>query len=310
MAAIVFMGTPQFSVPVLRSLINLASVHTIAGVVTQPDRPVGRGRRVQASAAAEFARAHGLALIQPASLRKEPAAVEQLRAWAPDVIVVAAFGQILRPEVLAIPPHGCLNVHASLLPRWRGAAPIAHAILAGDAVTGVSIMQMEAGLDSGPVLLAREEAVRPDDTTGTLTARLADLGAALLLEALPGWLAGTLAAVPQNGARATLAPMLRKEQGRLDWTRPAAALARQVRAFDPWPGTFTTWEGRVLKVLRAAAMPGAAAPGRVVARAGGLAAGSGDGLLQLIELQLEGKRAVTAAEFVRGHPAVAGALLV
>lgn len=312
MARIVFMGTPAFAVPALRALMR-GGEHTVVGVVTQPDRPAGRGRQVQPSPVTQVAREHGLPLIQPASLRKDPAAVEELRAWSPDVIVVAAFGQILRREVLAIPPHGCLNVHASLLPRWRGAAPINHAILAGDEVTGVSIMQIQPGLDDGPVLLSATLPIRPDDTTATLGPRLAELGAELLLAALPGWLAGTLRAAPQDESRVTLAPPLEKEQGRLDWSRPAAALERQVRACDPWPGTFTTWQGRVLKILRASRVPTgagpAAAPGEVVALDQGLAVGTGDGLLRLEQVQLEGKRAVSAEEFARGYRQIPGSRL-
>jgi methionyl-tRNA formyltransferase len=307
MPTVVFMGTPDFAVPVLEALLDGCPV---AGVVSQPDRPAGRGRRPQPSPVARLARERGLALIQPASLRKEPAAVEQLRAWKPDVIVVAAFGQILRPEVLAIPPRGCLNVHASLLPRWRGAAPIAHAILAGDEVTGVSIMQIEPGLDTGPVLLARELPIAPDDTAGTLSVRLARLGAELLREALPAWLAGTLAPAPQDDNLATLAPALRKEQGELDWLRPAESLARQVRAFDPWPGAFTTWEDRTLKILRAAAVSGQAEPGLVVPCDGGLAAGTAAGLLHLLELQLAGRRPAGGSEFRRGHARIVGDRLI
>jgi len=310
MARIVFMGTPAFAVPALCALMR---EHTVTGVVTQPDRPVGRGRQVQPSPITQVAREHRLPLIQPASLRKDPVAVEQLRAWAPDVIAVAAFGQILRREVLDIPPHGCLNVHASLLPRWRGAAPINHAILAGDDVTGVSIMQIRPGLDDGPVLLSASLPIGPDDTTATLGPRLAELGAELLLAALPGWLAGTLRALPQDESRVTLAPPLEKEHGRLDWSRPAAALERQVRACDPWPGTFTTWQGRVLKVLRASPVLSgagpAAAPGEVVALDRDLAVGTGDGLLRLEQVQLEGKRTVSGAEFVRGYQHILGSRL-
>lgn len=309
MARIVFMGTPAFAVPTLRALMH-SGEYTVVGVVTQPDRPVGRGRQVRPSPVTQVAHEHGLPLIQPAGLRKDPAAVEQLRAWSPDVIAVAAFGQILRREVLDIPSHGCLNVHASLLPRWRGAAPINHAILAGDEVTGVSIMQIQPGLDDGPVLLSASLPIRPEDTTATLGPRLAELGAELLLAALPGWLAGTLRATPQDESRVTLAPPLEKEQGRLDWSRPAATLERQVRACDPWPGTFTTWQGRALKILRASRVPPgagpAAAPGEVVALDRGLAVGTGDGLLRLEQVQLEGKRAVLGTEFVRGYAQVIG----
>ncbi len=260
-AKIVFMGTPEFAVPSLRAL---AEHHTLVGVVTQPDRPTGRGQQVVASPVKQFAVQAGLPLIQPRKL-KEPEAMGQLAAWAPDVIVVAAFGQILKPAVLDLPPHHCLNVHASRLPRHRGAAPIPAAILAGDAETGVTIMQMDAGLDTGPILAQRSEPIRPDDTTLTLGERLARLGAALLVEVLPDYLAGKLTAQPQDHTRATVAPQLKKEDGHLDFSRPAVELERRVRAFRPWPGAFASWSGRPLKIICAAALTlGEAEPGQVI----------------------------------------------
>ena len=232
---------------------------------------------------------------------------------------VAALGQILPPEVLALPAHGCLNVHASLLPRHRGASPIAAAILAGDAETGVTIMLMDAGLDTGPILATRATPIGPDETTGELTTRLAGLGAKLLMETLPVWLTSATHPQPQDDARATVTRLLRKEDGALDWSRPAQALARQVRAYAPWPGAFTTWEGRTLKVLSAtpAATPSTAtalAPGMVDLapdEEGGqrILCGCGQGALALQVLQLEGKRALPAAEFARGQARIAGARL-
>jgi len=209
MARVIFMGTPEFAVPVL---VALAETHQVVGVVTQPDRPAGRGRRLTASPVKQVALEHGLPLFQPQSLRL-PAAVAQLAAWRPEVIIVAAFGQILRQDVLDLPPHGCLNVHGSLLPRWRGAAPVAAAILAGDEITGVTIMQMDVGLDTGPILAQREEPIRPDDTRATLGERLARLGAALLVETLPAYLAGDLLPRPQPEEGVTYARQLRKEDG-------------------------------------------------------------------------------------------------
>jgi methionyl-tRNA formyltransferase len=305
-AKIVFMGTPEFAVPSLRAL---AEHHTLVGVVTQPDRPTGRGRRVVASPVKQFAVQAGLPLIQPQKL-KEPEAMAQLAAWAPDVIVVAAFGQILKPAVLDLPPHHCLNVHASRLPRHRGAAPIPAAILAGDAETGVTIMQMDAGLDTGPILAQRSEPIRPDDTTFTLGERLAPLGATLLLEALPDYLAGKLTARPQDESQATYAPQLKKEDGHLDFSRPAVELERQVRAFTPWPGAFAVWDGQPFKILCAAVVNMTqAAPGRVINTDRGPAVGCGAGSLRLVEVQPAGKKPMPAADFVRGARHFIGARL-
>jgi methionyl-tRNA formyltransferase len=300
MARIVFMGTPVFAVPVLEAL---ADTHQLVGVVTQPDRPAGRGRRLTPSCVKEVALERGLPLSQPQSLRT-PEAVAHLATWEPDVIAVAAFGQILRQNVLDLPPHGCLNVHASLLPRWRGAAPVPAAILTGDEVTGVTIMRMDVGLDTGPILAQREESIRPDDTQAMLENRLARLGAELLLEVLPAYLAGDLLPRPQPAEGATYAGQLRKEDGRLDWARAAIELDRRVRAFTPWPGAFTTWRGRRLKVLRAASSPewrGDAPPGTVFALADGLAVATGEGALCLEEVQLAGKRPIDVTAFLRGQ---------
>jgi methionyl-tRNA formyltransferase len=319
-ARVVFMGTPAFALPSLEALIRH---YNVVGVVTQPDREAGRGRALTPPPVKTLALQHGIPVIQPKTLR-DPAAVEQIRAWAPDVIVVAAFGQLLRQNVLAIPPHGCLNVHASLLPKYRGAAPIPAAILNGDAVTGVTIMRIDPGLDTGPIVAQREEAIRPDDTAGALAERLAALGAALLVEVLPRWLAGAIQATPQDDNAATLAPQLQKEAGRLDWTRSAVELERQVRAFSPWPGTFTSAAslgGAVLHVRAAAlsavgaqfisaASPLRGEPGQVVALNGGrIGVVTGAGVLELKEVQLAGKRAMAAAEFARGWRDFVGARL-
>lgn len=302
------MGTPEFAVPVLEAL---ADAHRVVGVVTQPDRPAGRGRRLAPSPVKQVALEHGLMLSQPHSLRT-PEAVAQLSAWRPEVIVVAAFGQILPQDVLDIPPHGCLNVHGSLLPRWRGAAPVAAAILAGDEVTGVTIMQMDAGLDTGPVLAQREELIAPDDTQATLEKRLARLGAELLVETLVAYLAGSLLPRSQPGEGATYAGQLRKEDGWLDWSRPAVELDRRVRAFTPWPGAFTMWRGRRLKVLRAVPLPawrGGVSPGTVVALAGGVVVATGEGALRLEEVQLAGKRPMDIGAFLRGQRDFVGSVL-
>jgi methionyl-tRNA formyltransferase len=313
---IVFMGTPDFAVP---TLLALAGQHQIAGVVTQPDRPAGRGKRLMASPVKEAAHTLGLPLFQPETLR-EPEAVGQLAAWQPDVIVVAAFGQLLRPPVLALPQRGCLNVHASLLPRYRGAAPIPAAILAGDARTGVTIMRMDEGLDTGPILAQAECPITAEDTTATLTVKLADLGAQLLLEVLPAWVAGQAESRPQDDSAATYCALLTKEDGHLDWKRPVAYLDRQVRACDPWPGAYTTWDGRRLKVLRArlrreeptgelAAGPGEALPGLVVDLEPGVGVVTGEGILELLEVQLAGKRPMAAIPFARGQRGLVGGSL-
>lgn len=296
------MGTPDFAVPTLESLVSARDVNVV-GVVTQPDRPRGRGRRLTPSSVKQTAMAHDRPVFQPQSLHT-PEAVAQLAAWEPEVIVVAAFGQILPPDVLDLPPHGCLNVHASLLPRWRGAAPVQAAILAGDEVTGVTIMQMDAGLDTGPILARREEPIRPDDTRETLEERLARLGATLLVETLPPYLAGKLTPRPQPEESATYAAQLRKEDGRLDWSRPAVELDRRVRAFTPWPGAFTTWRGQRLRVLQAAPLPNwqdDARPGTVIALADGAAVATGRGALRLEEVQLAGKQRMDIATFLRGQ---------
>ncbi len=300
MTRIVFMGAPEFAIPTLTALAN---AYSVVGVVTQPDRPAGRGRRLGPPPVKLAAQARGLPLIQPPSLRA-PEAMAALTAWNPDLIVVAAFGQILRQDVLNLPPHGCLNVHASLLPRWRGAAPVAAAILAGDEMTGVTIMQMDAGVDTGPILAQRQEAIRPDDTRATLEERLARLGAELLLETLPGYLAGSIVPRPQPAKGVTYAGELRKEDGLLDWSRPAVELARKVRAFNPWPGAFTYLRGERLKILQAVPIADVqpdAPPGALLPLENGVAVATGAGLLCLKEVQLAGRRVMDIAAFLCGH---------
>lgn len=308
MARIVFLGTPGFAVP---SLLALIAAHQVVGVVTRPDRPAGRGQKLLPSPVKEVALARGLPLFQPETLCS-PQAVARLAEWQPEAIVVVAFGQILRPSVLALPPYGCLNVHASLLPRWRGAAPIPAAILAGDATTGVTLMRLDEGLDTGPILAQVECPIAPDDTTATLTARLAELGARLLVETLPGWLAGEVRPRPQDPSLASYCRPLRKEDGSLDWSRPAIELDRRVRACAPWPGAYTTWQGQRLKLLRTRPHPtwsGAALPGTVVALPGGAGVVTGRGLLELLEVQLAGKKPLAVGLFVRGQHGFIGGRL-
>ena len=296
-AKIVFMGSPDFSIPAMRAL---AEVYPIVGVVTQPDRPAGRGRVLTPPPVKRLALELGLPLIQPERLR-QPEAMAQLQAWAPDVIVVAAFGQILRPAVLELPRFGCVNVHASLLPRWRGAAPIQAALLNGDAQTGITIMRMDAGVDTGPTLSQRALPIQPDDNAGALSERLAALGGELLLETLPAYLSGELTPQPQEDAGATYAPMLNKADGQLDFSQPAEALARRVRAFNPWPGAFTIWQGQMLKIQRAHAVPTpCAVPGQTVIYQGLPAFCTSDGLLALDELQPAGKKPQPGKAFLQG----------
>lgn len=293
---IVFMGSPEFA---LAALHALAGAYEVAGVVTQPDRAAGRGRALKPPPVKIAAQELDLPVIQPEKLRA-PEAMEKLRAWAPDLIVVAAFGQILKPEVLELPPHGCLNVHASLLPRWRGAAPIQAAILHGDEETGVTIMKMDPGLDTGPILTQRALRLTPDDTAGSVSEKLSRLGADLLLETLPGYLSGQIRPTPQPSQGVTYAPMLKKEQGRLDFTQPAEELARRARAFNPWPGAFMEYEGMLLKVLRAHAEAGDAPAGRRLIYRDRPTVGAGGGVLVLDEVQPAGKRPMDGKAFLAG----------
>ena len=290
------MGSPDFAVPVLDAL---AARYPVVGVVTQPDRPAGRGGTLKPPAVKEAALRLGIPVIQPERL-SAPEALEQLRAWAPDVIVVAAFGQILRAEVLNLPHYGCVNVHASLLPRWRGAAPIQAAILAGDTETGITIMKMDTGVDTGPILSQRAIPISPEDTAGTLFKKLARLGTDLLLETLPGYLSGEIPPRPQPAAGVTYAPMLKKEDGRLDFIQPAAALERRVRAFHPWPGAFILWKDAPLKVQRAHVAAARAEPGRRTIHQGLPAIGTADGLLILGEVQPAGKKPMNGKAFLAG----------
>ena len=307
---VVFMGTPQFAIPTLKWLIDEYSSTggnaEVVGVFTQPDRPKGRGRKLEPSPVKMLAQEHGLHVLEPESLRT-PETLAELRALQPDVIIVAAFGQILPVSVLQLPPYGCLNVHASLLPRWRGAAPVAAAILAGDDITGVTIMQMDAGLDTGAVVGQRSQSITREDTSETLTARLAQLGAELLRDTLPDWFAGVIEPQPQDEALVTHAPQIKKAQGHINWGEPAEAIARRVRAFFPWPGAYTHWQGKPLKILRAAATESwqweereDSLPGTVVAGAEGPVVSAGRGALKLYEVQLAGKRPTAADAFARG----------
>ncbi len=294
---IVFMGSPEFSLPALRAL---AARYPVVGVVTQPDRPAGRGQVLAPPPVKVLAQELAIPIIQPRRLR-EPEAMEQLRAWQPDLIAVAAFGQILRPEVLDLPHYGCLNVHGSLLPRWRGASPIQAAILFGDPETGITIMKMDPGMDTGDVLTQQAIPILPDDTAGTLSDRLSVIGADLLIETLPGYLDGSIHPIPQDVSLATHAPLLKKEDGQLDFTQAAEALARRVRAFNPWPGAYTTWQGQMLKILRAHARePVSVDPEKTYIDDKLPAIGTPSGLLVLDEVQPAGKKPMEGVVFLRG----------
>jgi methionyl-tRNA formyltransferase len=298
---VLFMGTPAFAVPTLQAMIDAG--WPIAGVVCQPDKPAGRGQKLTPPPVKELALAHGLPVFQPERVRKNPEFIEQLRALDLALIVVVAYGKILPQELLDLPRHGCLNVHGSLLPKYRGAAPIQWAIIRGETVTGVTLMRMDAGMDTGDMLATAELPIAPDDTTATLFPKLAELGARLAVEKIPSWLEGKLPAVPQDHDRHTMAPMLAKETGRLDWTRPAKELSDLIRGVTPWPGATTELLGQALKINAARWEPGEAgnAPGTLLALdADGWRVATGDGVLVLTAVQTPGKPARAAADVARG----------
>jgi methionyl-tRNA formyltransferase len=296
MTNVVFMGSPDFALPTLKAL---AQHYDVVGVVTQPDRASGRGREIKSPPVKLTAHELGIPVIQPEKLR-QPEAMEQLRLWNPDLIAVAAFGQILRKEVLDLPPRGCINVHASLLPRWRGAAPINAAILHGDEETGVTVMKMDVGLDTGPILSQRAIPLTRDDTAGSVFEKLSQLGAELLIDTLPYYLSGRLQPVSQPEEGMTYAPMLKKEEGKLDFTHPAQELERRVRAFNPWPGAFMDFDGTLLKIHRAHVEVGSAEAGQRLIYQDEPAVGTQNGLLVLDEVQPAGKKPMSGKSFLAG----------
>ncbi len=309
----IFMGTPSSVVPTLRRIRDMPDVDVIAAVTT-PDRPRGRGRKPEPPPVKQEALRLGVPVLQPQGLRGEAVQAE-LAALNPDVIVVAAYGRLLPPPVLELAPHGCLNLHPSLLPRHRGPSPVATAILEGDAATGVSLMLLDEGMDTGPVIARADVRLEGDETAGVLTAALFELGGALLANSLGPWVNGQLKTQPQDVSLATVTRKLERADGLADWSLPAETLARQCRAYDPWPGLYTEWEDKTLKLLEVAPLPdyrtGTAKPGQVVAVGPGMGiyAVSGEGMLSLNRVQLEGRRPVTGEEFLRGYPDILGARL-
>lgn len=297
---LVFMGTPAFAVPILRALIH--SEDNVVAVVTQPDKPAGRGKKLSPPPVKVLAQKHGIPVLQPEKI-KDPAFIEKLKDLAPDLIVVAAYGKILPKEILEIPPHGCLNVHASLLPKFRGAAPINWAIISGEKETGITIMLMDEGMDTGDILLQEAIPIGPEETAGELHDCLAELGARLVVEAIRGLKEGRIAPRKQPEEGVSYAPLLRKEDGLLDFSRPAHELAALIRGLDPWPSAYTYFRGKLLKLFRPQVISGetSAAPGEIVSLEDGLTIATGDGLLQVKEVQPEGKKRMSAAEFVRGY---------
>ena len=302
---VVFFGTPEFAVPSLQALLD--GPDAIAGVVCQPDKPAGRGQQPQHPPVKRLAESHGVPIAQPVKLKTDefPAL---LRGWSPDLIVVAAYGRILPRSVLDLPQLGCVNVHASLLPKYRGAAPIQWALLRGESTTGVTIMRMNERMDEGDILLQRTTSIEPADSYGELQRRLAALGAVALMEALTGLHSGGLRAVPQDDSAASYAAMIHKPDGAIDWLLPAAEIARRVRAFNPWPSAFTRHRGRLLKIHRARALPepSGVPPGTVVGIGDDIRVATAAGVLAIEELQLEGKRSLPAQAFGRGRGLAVG----
>jgi methionyl-tRNA formyltransferase len=299
---IVFMGTPEFAVPSLEALLK--SDDRIVGIVTQPDRPRGRGQRLAPSPVKLIAQREQIPVLQPTKM-KEPAFLAELSAWKPDVIAVAAFGRILPPAILSLPPRGCINVHGSLLPKYRGAGPIQWALINGETDTGITTMLMDEGMDTGAMLQQAAIPIAPEDTAGSLSLRLADLGGRLLVETLAQLKAGTLTPRSQDESQATLAPLLKKEDGAINWTMSAQALANRIRGLTPWPGAYTFFKTERWTIARAAALDEATtlAPGQVTALTkDAIHVATGKGVLAIRELQPAGGRRMPAAQYLAGHP--------
>jgi methionyl-tRNA formyltransferase len=307
---IVFMGTPEFAVPTLEALLQ--SDDQVIGVVTQPDRPKGRGQILAASPIKRLALREGLSVLQPEKMKDERF-LEALRAWQPELIGVAAFGRILPPVILQMPPKGCVNVHASLLPKYRGAGPIQWALINGEHETGITTMLMDEGMDTGPILLQERMVIEPDDTAGSLSDRLAQLGGRLLIETVRRLKAGTITPRPQDPTRATLAPLLNKEDGLINWNAPASQIVNRIRGMTPWPGAYTSAGQERWIIWRAVALDEqtcSQAPGTVLeASRDALIVATGKGRLSITELQPAGGRRLTVAQYMAGHRLSTGYVL-
>lgn len=306
---IVFMGTPEFAVPSLEALLK--SDDSVVGIVTQPDRPKGRGQHFSPSPVKLIAQREGIPLLQPTKM-KDPSFMADLSAWKPDVIAVAAFGRILPPTILSLPPSGCINVHGSLLPKYRGAGPIQWALINGEAETGITTMLMDEGMDTGAMLLQAPITIGPEDTAGSLSPRLADLGGRLLVETLARLKTSTLTPRPQDQSLATLAPLLKKEDGAIDWTMPAASIANRIRGLTPWPGAYTFLRLDRWTISRALALDEATtlAPGQITALVkDAIHVATGNGVLAIRELQPANGRRMPASQYLAGHPLQLGMML-
>ncbi len=307
---LVFMGTPDFSSASLEALLR--SDDSVVGVVTQPDRPKGRGQILMPSPVKLLAQREQIPLLQPPKM-KDPEFLHALAGWKPDLIAVAAFGRILPPAILSLPPLGCINVHGSLLPKYRGAGPIQWAIVNGETETGITTMLMDEGMDTGAMLLQEAVPITPDDTAGTLSPRLAEVGGRLLVETIARLKAGTLVPRPQDASQATLAPLLKKEDGAIDWALPATSLANRVRGLSPWPGAYiSVTGGERLTIWRALALPGPVtkSPGVIVALTHeAIHVATGDGILAVMELQPANGRRMAVSQYLAGHPIVVGVQL-
>jgi len=301
---IVYMGTPPFAVPPLQSLVTAG--HDIAGVVTRIDKPAGRGKIMTPPAVKLAAVQSELSVYQPTRIR-EPESIAAIRAMAPEVIVVAAYGQILPREILALPKYGCVNIHASLLPAYRGAAPINWAIINGESTTGITIMQMDEGMDTGGILVQESIPIGQRDTAGDLTEKLSELGSWLIVDTLSRIETAGLTAKPQDNGKASMAPLLKKEDGQIDWTMSARDIHNRVRGLFPWPGAHAYLDGKLIKILVTDVSEGSGDPGTLYEQdRDGLAIGTGNGMLRIVGIQPEGKKAMSAAEFLRGHRGAAG----
>jgi len=301
-ARILFMGTPTFAARIVNALLEYG--FNLVGVITQPDKPKGRGRLLVSSPVKKVAELKALPVYQPERL-KDPGVIDTIRGLLPDVVLVAAYGKILPQEILRLPSLGCFNVHASILPAYRGAAPIPWAIINGETVTGITIFKMDSGMDTGDVLVVRSLEIQPHETAGELTERLAECAVPVVIKALEKIVLGNAALVPQDSSRATYAPLLKKADGRVDWTLHTEEIRNRIRGLDPWPGAYTFWQGSLLKLFKGhtESLDPALPPGRVVeASRRGLLIRTGSGVLRVDELQLQGSRRMNAPDFLRGHP--------